>query len=86
LQRETDRAFCAIAHLSDDETVAKMGHPNLDVGHPAAAEQAAEKMISATKEGPGLKSPLYLLDFSQGDPKLKHWATSPALPPKKQKQ
>jgi hypothetical protein len=22
-------------HLSDDETVAKMGHPNLDVGHPS---------------------------------------------------
>jgi hypothetical protein len=26
-----------MAHLSDDETVAKMGHPNLDVGHPAVA-------------------------------------------------
>ena len=24
-----------MAHLSDDKTVAKMGHPNLDVGHPA---------------------------------------------------
>jgi hypothetical protein len=24
-----------MAHLIDDETVAKMGHPNLDVGHPA---------------------------------------------------
>jgi hypothetical protein len=28
-------ALRAMAHLSDDETVAKMGHPNLDVGHPA---------------------------------------------------
>ena len=26
-------ARCANAHLSDDETVAKMGHPVLDVGH-----------------------------------------------------
>ena len=24
-----------MAHLSDDETVAKMGHPNLDLGHPS---------------------------------------------------
>jgi hypothetical protein len=34
---------------------------------------------------PWATSPLYLLDFSQGDPKLKHWATSSALPPKKAK-
>jgi hypothetical protein len=27
-----------MAHLSDDETVAKMGHPNLDVGHAATPE------------------------------------------------
>jgi hypothetical protein len=27
-------ALCARTHLSDDETVAKMGHPDLDVGHP----------------------------------------------------
>ena len=24
----------ANAHLSDDKTVAKMGHPDIDVGHP----------------------------------------------------
>jgi hypothetical protein len=23
------------SHVSDDETVAKMGHPDLDVGHPS---------------------------------------------------
>jgi hypothetical protein len=28
-----------MAHLSDDETVAKMGHPNLDMGHPAKTFQ-----------------------------------------------
>ena len=27
-----------MAHLSDDETVAKMGHPVLDVGHPTGQE------------------------------------------------
>ena len=36
--REMRFAPCANAHLSDDETVAKMGHPVLwlvlDVGHP----------------------------------------------------
>jgi hypothetical protein len=26
-----------MAHLIDDETVAKMGHPDLDVGHPAVS-------------------------------------------------
>jgi hypothetical protein len=30
---KTDRAL-RDAHLSDDETIAKMGHPNFDVGHP----------------------------------------------------
>jgi hypothetical protein len=33
-------ALCANAHLSDDETVAKMGHPNLDVGHPPLSREA----------------------------------------------
>jgi hypothetical protein len=28
-----------MAHLIDDETVAKMGHPDLDVGHPAEEEK-----------------------------------------------
>jgi len=27
-------AFKQEPHLSDDETVAKMGHPDLDLGHP----------------------------------------------------
>ena len=31
---ESGSRLCAIAHLSDDETVAKMGHPTLDMGHP----------------------------------------------------
>jgi hypothetical protein len=40
-QLDSGRRFarCANAHLSDDETVAKMGHPNLfvglDLGHPS---------------------------------------------------
>jgi hypothetical protein len=29
------RARSAMAHLIDDEAVAKMGHPNSDMGHPA---------------------------------------------------
>src|SRR5271170_593263 len=28
-----------MAHFSDDETVAKMEHPNLDVGHPAYSKR-----------------------------------------------
>src|SRR5260370_23078888 len=32
---ESRSRFARWPHLSDDKTVAKMGHPNLDVGHPA---------------------------------------------------
>jgi hypothetical protein len=32
------------SHLSDDETVAKMGHPDLDVGHPS--ETCAEGRVT----------------------------------------
>jgi hypothetical protein len=31
-----------MAHLSDDETVAKMGHPDLDVGHPPGGVSDSE--------------------------------------------
>jgi len=31
----TPPAELAVTPISDDETVAKMGHPNLDMGHPA---------------------------------------------------
>jgi hypothetical protein len=33
-----------MAHLSDDEAVAKMGHPNLDVGHPGVRALVAVAM------------------------------------------
>jgi hypothetical protein len=33
-------AAAKMAHLSDDETVAKMGHPDLDVGHPSFARMS----------------------------------------------
>ena len=29
-----------MAHLSDDKTVAKMGHPDLDVSHPATIDSS----------------------------------------------
>jgi hypothetical protein len=35
-----------MAHLSDDETVAKMGHPDLlwvDLGHPPGSESQAKQ-------------------------------------------
>ena len=33
--KESGSRLRAMTHLIDDETVAKMGHPDLDVGHPA---------------------------------------------------
>jgi hypothetical protein len=34
-EMESGSRFARRPHLSDDETVAKMGHPDLDVGHPS---------------------------------------------------
>ncbi len=44
-------ALCAKAHLSNDETVAKMGHPDLDVGHPSSPVEI-ETVITMNFQAP----------------------------------
>lgn len=50
----------AMAHLRDDETAAKMGHPNSDLGHPVG--------------GPAFARAFLLSTFLSGVTKMPDWA------------